>query len=107
MHNGGTCVARSFQLDDCTADWLAGMKRAFDTGATGFFGMSPVEQLVRSGWGITAYHPPKSNLERRPRWPVRLAQGDVTDARSPCASWSKIAVAGSRQKVISSITRCR
>lgn len=56
--------------------------RAFVTGATGFVGLNLVEQLVRAGWEVTAFHRPESDLALLQAFPVRSAAGDIRDALS-------------------------
>jgi nucleoside-diphosphate-sugar epimerase len=57
-------------------------KTAFVTGATGFLGINLVELLVDEGWQITALHRPTSDLTYLKRFPVRLAEGSITDRMS-------------------------
>jgi nucleoside-diphosphate-sugar epimerase len=57
-------------------------KAAFVTGATGFVGLNLVEHLTASGWDVTALHRPSSNLVHLQKYPIRLVEGEIEDARS-------------------------
>jgi nucleoside-diphosphate-sugar epimerase len=57
-------------------------KTAFVTGGTGFVGINLIELLVNEGWDVTALHRPTSNLEYLKRFPIKLAEGTVTDRES-------------------------
>ena len=57
-------------------------RTAFVTGGTGFVGLNLVEHLTQSGWDVTALHRTNSNLTQLQRYPVRLVEGEIEDARS-------------------------
>jgi len=57
-------------------------KTAFVTGGTGFIGINLIELLVNEGWDVTALHRPTSNLTYLKRFPIKLAEGSVTDRES-------------------------
>ena len=57
-------------------------KTAFVTGGTGFIGINLIELLVNEGWDITALHRPASNLTYLKRFPIKLAEGSLTDRES-------------------------
>jgi nucleoside-diphosphate-sugar epimerase len=57
-------------------------KTAFVTGGTGFIGINLIELLAREGWEVTALHRPTSDLTYLERFPVRLAEGSITDRAS-------------------------
>ena len=58
------------------------MPTAFVTGATGFIGMNLVEVLTAAGWEVTALHRRSADIGRLHRFPVALAEGDVTEPES-------------------------
>ncbi|MEE8583443.1 MAG: SDR family oxidoreductase [Acidobacteriota bacterium] len=53
-------------------------RSAFVTGATGFVGLTLVEELIGQGWQVTALHRPSSQLKYLKRFEVDLAEGDIT-----------------------------
>ena len=53
-------------------------RSAFVTGATGFVGLTLVEELIGQGWKVTALHRPSSQLKYLKRFEVELAEGDIT-----------------------------
>ena len=55
---------------------------AFVTGGTGFIGINLIELLVHEGWEVTALHRPTSNLTYLKRFPIKLAEGSITDPES-------------------------
>ena len=55
---------------------------AFVTGGTGFIGINLVELLVNEGWDVTALHRSTSDLTYLKRFPIRLAEGSITDRES-------------------------
>jgi dihydroflavonol-4-reductase len=57
-------------------------RTAFVTGGTGFIGINLIELLVREGWEVTALHRASSNLTYLKRFPVKLAEGSITDGAS-------------------------
>jgi len=57
-------------------------KTAFVTGGTGFIGINLIELLVNEGWDVTALHRPTSNLTYLKRFPIKLAEGSITDRES-------------------------
>lgn len=57
-------------------------KTAFVTGGTGFIGLNLIELLVQKGWGVTALHRPTSNLQYLSRFPIKLAEGSITEPES-------------------------
>jgi nucleoside-diphosphate-sugar epimerase len=57
-------------------------KTAFVTGGTGFIGINLLGPLVNEGWDVTALHRPTSNLTYLKRFPIKLAEGSVTDRES-------------------------
>ena len=57
-------------------------KTAFVTGGSGFIGINLIELLVQEGWEVTALHRPTSNLTYLKRFPVKLAEGSITDRAS-------------------------
>jgi nucleoside-diphosphate-sugar epimerase len=57
-------------------------RTAFVTGATGFVGISLVQELVRCGWNVIALHRPTSDLTHLKQLPVRLVQGVLDDTAS-------------------------
>lgn len=57
-------------------------KTAFVTGGTGFIGINLIELLVNEGWDVTALHRSTSNLTYLKRFPIKLAEGTVTDRES-------------------------
>ncbi len=57
-------------------------KTAFVTGGTGFIGINLVELLVNEGWDVTALHRPTSNLTYLKGFPIKLAEGSITDRES-------------------------
>ncbi len=57
-------------------------KTAFVTGGTGFIGINLIELLVHEGWDVTALHRPTSNLTYLKRFPIKLAEGSITDRES-------------------------
>lgn len=61
-------------------------REAFVTGATGFIGRNVVEQLVLSGWRVTALHRPNSRLRDLVELPIVLRAGDILDPVSLSAA---------------------
>jgi dihydroflavonol-4-reductase len=57
-------------------------RTAFVTGATGLLGLNLVEALCADGWEVTALHRGGAGLSILQRFPVRLAEGDITDPES-------------------------
>ncbi len=57
-------------------------KTAFVTGGTGFIGLNLVEHLTQSGWDVVALHRPNSRLTYLQKYPVRLVEGTIEDAKS-------------------------
>lgn len=57
-------------------------KTAFVTGGTGFIGINLIELLVEEGWEVTALHRATSDLTYLKRFPVKLAEGSITDRES-------------------------
>lgn len=57
-------------------------RSAFVTGGTGFVGINLVKRLCAEGWTVTALHRPTSKVTYLKRFPVRLAEGDLTDGAS-------------------------
>jgi nucleoside-diphosphate-sugar epimerase len=57
-------------------------KTAFVTGGTGFIGINLIELLVNEGWDVTALHRPTSDLTYLKRFPIKLAEGSITDRES-------------------------
>jgi dihydroflavonol-4-reductase len=55
---------------------------AFVTGGTGFIGINLIELLVNEGWEVTALHRSTSNLTYLKRFPIKLAEGSITDPES-------------------------
>jgi dihydroflavonol-4-reductase len=55
---------------------------AFVTGGTGFIGINLIELLVNEGWEVTALHRPTSDLTYLKRFPIKLAEGSITDRES-------------------------
>ncbi len=60
----------------------AARRTAFVTGGTGFVGTNLVEELVSSGWDVTALHRPAARTGALVRLGVRRVEGDVTDLGS-------------------------
>ena len=57
--------------------------KAFVTGSTGFLGIHLLQELSRSGWEVTAFHRPTSDLSELRAIPgLRYAVGDVLDRES-------------------------
>lgn len=57
-------------------------RTAFVSGGTGFLGRHLIEQLVASGWAVTALHRPSSDVTAIEPLAVRLAVGDIGDLGS-------------------------
>jgi nucleoside-diphosphate-sugar epimerase len=57
-------------------------RTAFVTGGTGFIGLNLVEHLTQSGWDVVALHRPNSKLTYLQKYPVRLVEGAIEDAKS-------------------------
>lgn len=62
------------------------MKTAFVTGGTGFLGINLIQQLLESGWKVTALHRKTSNLAYLKRFDVELKEGAITDKESLMAA---------------------
>jgi dihydroflavonol-4-reductase len=60
--------------------------KAFVTGATGFMGVTLVQELVAAGWEVVALQRPTSDISELRKLGVALAIGDVTDADSLAAA---------------------
>jgi dihydroflavonol-4-reductase len=57
-------------------------KTAFVSGSTGFLGRNLIEQLIATGWAVTALHRASSDIAVLAPFAVRLAIGDVCDVES-------------------------
>ena len=57
-------------------------RTAFVTGGTGFVGINLIELLVNEGWEVTALHRSTSNTTYLERFPIKLAEGSITDPSS-------------------------
>lgn len=57
-------------------------RTAFVTGADGFVGVNLVEELLDSGWQVTAMHRADARLSRLEQLAARRVVGEITDYRS-------------------------
>lgn len=58
------------------------MRKAFLTGGTGFLGVNVAKIATEEGWDVTALHRPTSDIQYLTRFPVKLAEGSITDKDS-------------------------
>jgi dihydroflavonol-4-reductase len=58
------------------------MKKAFVTGSCGFFGMNLIEELLKEGWQVIAFHLPQEDTSRLQKPGITLAAGNILDYQS-------------------------
>lgn len=57
-------------------------RNAYVTGGTGFIGINLVRFLIQQNWNVTALHQKSSDISYLKQFPVRLAEGNITDYQS-------------------------
>jgi nucleoside-diphosphate-sugar epimerase len=64
------------------------MRTALVTGANGFLGLNLLEQLCAAGWSVTALCAPGSERPFLARFPVAVAEADITDPAMLAAAFA-------------------